>query len=180
MDEPVKVLTPEEEAKAKAEMEELLAKKRSRDAARQAGDGWLVQDVRPGRTGGVYIPPFKLAQMRKEAGEDKASEQFQRLSWDALRKSINGLINKVNTSNLVNIIPELFRENLVRGRGLFARAVMKAQVRRERGVCLFVCAWAFVIVCECVCLRYAFVCETVCVVVCACVCAVVLNELRAR
>lgn len=34
----------------------------------------------------------------------------------------------MNTANLVNIIPELFRENLVRGRGLFSRAVMKAQM----------------------------------------------------
>ncbi len=127
VDEPVKELTPEEEARAKAEMAELLAKKRAANIAK-AGPGFLLQDVRPGRTGGVYVPPFKLAQMRKEAGEDKSSEQFQRLSWDALRKSINGLINKVNTSNLVNIVPELFRENLVRGRGLFARAVMKAQM----------------------------------------------------
>lgn len=33
--------------------------------------------------------------MRREIGDDKASEKYQRMSWDALRKSINGLINKV-------------------------------------------------------------------------------------
>lgn len=27
-----------------------------------------------------------------------------------------------------NIIPEMFRENLIRGRGLFARSLMKAQL----------------------------------------------------
>lgn len=83
-----------------------------------------------GRTGGVYIPPFKLAQMQKElAAQNEANDrEKQKLSWEALRKSINGLINKVNVSNIKNIVTELFEENLVRGRGLFARAIMKAQL----------------------------------------------------
>lgn len=82
-----------------------------------------------GRTGGVYVPPFKLAMMRKAMGAiDKSSQENQKQSWEALRKSINGLINKVNVSNIKHIIPELFQENLVRGRGLFARAIMKAQL----------------------------------------------------
>lgn len=34
----------------------------------------------------------------------------------------------MNVSNIAMIIPELFQENLVRGRGLFVRAVMKAQM----------------------------------------------------
>ena len=46
--------------------------------------------------------------------------------WEMLRKSINGIVNKVNVSNISNIIMELFNENLMRGRGLLARAVMKA------------------------------------------------------
>ena len=62
------------------------------------------------------------------AVSDKSSKEYQRMSWEALRKSINGLINKVNTGNMANILPELFHENLVRGRGLFCRAVMKAQM----------------------------------------------------
>ena len=80
------------------------------------------------RAGGIYVPPFKLAQLAKEQSANKADEVHQKLSWDALRKSINGLINKVNVSNIKNIIPELFNENLIRGRGLFARAIMKAQL----------------------------------------------------
>lgn len=80
-----------------------------------------------GRTGGVYIPPFKLARMMKEI-EDKSSVEYQRLTWDALRKSINGLVNKVNATNIKNIIPELFSENLIRGRGLFCRSCMKSQM----------------------------------------------------
>ena len=80
-----------------------------------------------GKSGGVYIPPFRLAQMLKEVG-DKSSPEYQRMTWDALRKSINGLVNKVNVANLKNILPELFAENLVRGRGLFARSCMKSQM----------------------------------------------------
>ncbi len=49
----------------------------------------------------MYIPPFKLAQMKKDAAAlEKGSKKYQRLAWDALRKSINGLINKVNASNI--------------------------------------------------------------------------------
>uniref|UniRef100_A0A5B6ZK31 MI domain-containing protein n=1 Tax=Davidia involucrata TaxID=16924 RepID=A0A5B6ZK31_DAVIN len=80
-----------------------------------------------GRSGGIYIPPFKLARMMKEV-EDKSSPEYQRLTWDALRKSINGLVNKVNATNIKNIIPELLAENLIRGRGLFCRSCMKSQM----------------------------------------------------
>jgi len=48
--------------------------------------------------------------------------------WEMLRKSINGIINKVNTSNISNIIMELFNENLLRGKGLLCRSIMKAQM----------------------------------------------------
>ncbi|KAK9059778.1 hypothetical protein SSX86_020482 [Deinandra increscens subsp. villosa] len=80
-----------------------------------------------GKSGGVYIPPFKLARMMSGV-EDKSSMEYQRMTWDALRKSINGLVNKVNATNIKNIIPELFAENLIRGRGLFCRSCMKSQM----------------------------------------------------
>ncbi|KAF3946075.1 hypothetical protein CMV_027620 [Castanea mollissima] len=60
--------------------------------------------------------------------QDKSSVEYQRLTWDALRKSINGLVNKVNAANVKNIIPELFSENLIRGSGLFCRSCMKSQM----------------------------------------------------
>nr|GEW00564.1 pre-mRNA-splicing factor CWC22 homolog [Tanacetum cinerariifolium] len=47
-----------------------------------------------GKSGGVYIPPFKLARMMSEV-QDKSSLEYQRMTWDALKKSINGLVNKV-------------------------------------------------------------------------------------
>ena len=78
------------------------------------------------RTGGAYIPPKRMT------GDDlalpaKDTEAYQRLSWDALRRSLNGLVNKVNASNLREIVRELIGENLIRGRGLFTRSIMKAQ-----------------------------------------------------
>lgn len=36
-------------------------------------------------------------------------------------------MNRVNVANIKQIVPDLFVENLIRGRGLFARSVMKAQ-----------------------------------------------------
>ncbi|XP_048341309.1 pre-mRNA-splicing factor CWC22 homolog [Sphaerodactylus townsendi] len=78
------------------------------------------------RTGGAYIPPAKLRMMQAQI-TDKNSLAYQRMSWEALKKSINGLVNKVNVSNIENIIHELLQENIVRGRGLLARSILQAQ-----------------------------------------------------
>ena len=79
------------------------------------------------RSGGVYMPPARLRALREAASSDRTSAEYQRLSWDALRKSITGIVNRVNIGNIKNVVPELFAENLIRGRGLFARSIMKAQ-----------------------------------------------------
>lgn len=79
------------------------------------------------RSGGVYVPPARLRAMQEAAAADKSSQEYQRLSWDALRKSITGIVNRVNIANIKQVVPELFAENLIRGRGLFARSIMKAQ-----------------------------------------------------
>uniref|UniRef100_L2GB77 Pre-mRNA-splicing factor CWC22 n=1 Tax=Colletotrichum fructicola (strain Nara gc5) TaxID=1213859 RepID=L2GB77_COLFN len=78
------------------------------------------------RSGGTYIPPARLRALQAQI-TDKSSKEYQRLMWEALKKSINGLINKVNYSNIKHIVPELFGENLIKGRGLFCRSIMKAQ-----------------------------------------------------
>ena len=103
--EPAKPLTEEDkQAAAKAEYEKLLNM----------------------RSGGTYIPPARLRALQAQI-TDKTSKEYQRMAWEALKKSINGLINKVNVSNIKHIVPELFNENLIRGRGLFCRSIMKAQ-----------------------------------------------------
>ncbi|XP_019860320.1 PREDICTED: pre-mRNA-splicing factor CWC22 homolog, partial [Amphimedon queenslandica] len=65
------------------------------------------------KTGGAYIPPSSI---KNHASTDKTSAPYQRMAWEALKKSINRLINKVNVSNIANIVKELVQENLVRGR----------------------------------------------------------------
>jgi pre-mRNA-splicing factor CWC22 len=82
--------------------------------------------ARGGGEGGVYVPPHRAR--AAAASSDPASEDAQRASWERLRKSINGLVNKVTVANLVPCVGELFRLNLVRGRGLLVRALMKAQL----------------------------------------------------
>jgi len=83
--------------------------------------------LQKGVFGGIYIPAFKLAKMMKEC-TDKSGKEYQRLTWDALKKSLNGIVNKVNASNIREMLPELFSENLNRGRGLFCRSMMKSQM----------------------------------------------------
>lgn len=78
------------------------------------------------KSGGAYIPPARL-KMMQDAISDKSSPEFQRLAWEALKKSIVGLVNKVNVSNIGIIVKELFKENIVRGRGVLVRALMQAQ-----------------------------------------------------
>ncbi|CAD6908089.1 unnamed protein product [Tilletia controversa] len=81
------------------------------------------------RAGGAYIPPARLrALMAEAAAGNPGSPEYQRMSWDALKKSITGLINKVAADNIKFVVPELFGgANLIRGRGLFCRAIMRAQ-----------------------------------------------------
>ena len=50
------------------------------------------------RAGGVYIPPHKKRKIEQELMKDQTSQDFQRIKWEALRKSLNGLINKVSES----------------------------------------------------------------------------------
>ena len=84
------------------------------------------QDSLHTRTGGAYIPPALLKRMQDQV-IDKSSAAYQRLSWEALKKSINGLVNKVNVSNIAIIVRELLNENVIRGRGLLCRSLMQAQ-----------------------------------------------------
>lgn len=93
-------------AKEENNSENYLTSKRGKPAT----DGDLMT-----RTGGAYIPPARLRMMQAQI-TDKSSAQYQRIAWEALKKSINGLINKVNVSNLSMIVRELLQENIVRGR----------------------------------------------------------------
>lgn len=83
-------------------------------------------DIITSRTGGAYIPPGKLRLMQASI-TDKSSAEYQRIAWEALKKSIHGHINKVNTSNIGVVARLLFKENIIRGRGLLCRSIIQAQ-----------------------------------------------------
>ncbi len=89
---------------------------------------------------GVYIPPFRRRQLEKEAenAEAKAEDEtvqpvlvppmhVQRQKWEDLKKAINGTINRLNTRTIKELIHGLFKNaNLLRGKGLLAKAVLRA------------------------------------------------------
>lgn len=74
-----------------------------------------AQDPQLTQTGGASIPPAKLRVMQEQI-TDENSVACQRMSWEALKGSTNGLINKVNISNLSIIIQELLPGNSQRER----------------------------------------------------------------
>ncbi|KAH9396929.1 pre-mRNA-splicing factor cwc22 [Tyrophagus putrescentiae] len=84
------------------------------------------QKTSENKTGGAYLPPAKLRLLQDNI-TDNSSEAYQRLTWEELKKRINGLINKVNITNIDTVKKELFAVNLLRGRGLFCRAIIRAQ-----------------------------------------------------
>lgn len=78
----------------------------------------------PRRSIGTYVPPAKRIKSEKF---DIGSEDHQRSLWAENKKKITGLINKANITNVTVIIKELFKCNLIRYKGLFATALLKAQ-----------------------------------------------------
>lgn len=113
-------------------MKEVIEPSDKRPEDYEMGSMKLEQKKKPAlptRAGGVYVPPWKMEKIANDLKtKDPNSKEHQRFMWENLRKSINGLINKVNVSNIQNIILELFQENLIRGRGLLTKAIFKAQM----------------------------------------------------
>jgi len=99
------------------------------DASRKrpsTGDEEQIARPSSKRRGGVYVPPYRAITEDDDAGEFGNAE-YQRRSWNALRKSITGLVNKATAANVRHVAPELLAENLVRGRGLLCRALLRSQ-----------------------------------------------------
>lgn len=70
------------------------------------------------------ITPAKLI---KTEDKEKASRALQCLSWEAMKNSIQDLINKVNVGNIDSIARALFKDNIIRGRGLLTLFIIEAQ-----------------------------------------------------
>jgi hypothetical protein len=72
---------------------------RSRNRKRAYFSSISSVDLLTSRTGGAYIPPAKLRIMQAQI-TDKSSAACQRIAWEALKKSIHGHINKINTGSI--------------------------------------------------------------------------------
>lgn len=110
-----------QEAASKSESKPLTAEDKRELAKKE------YEKLSTARSGGTYIAPHRLRELQKAIGDDQTSKEYQRMYWDALKKSINGIVNKTNRSSIKALVPELFAENLVRGRGLLCRSIMRSQ-----------------------------------------------------
>ncbi|CUM67191.1 uncharacterized protein PRCAT00004884001 [Priceomyces carsonii] len=82
------------------------------------------------RKSGKYVPPSKLRALQESITNtlDSSNEEYQKIKWEELKKSINGQINKLNKSNIKEVVLELFKLNIVRAKGVLVRYLMKAQL----------------------------------------------------
>ncbi|ODV92858.1 hypothetical protein CANCADRAFT_20522, partial [Tortispora caseinolytica NRRL Y-17796] len=51
----------------------------------------------------------------------------QREKWSRLKSNLTGYINRVDRSNVTDMAMNVFRENIIRGKGLYCEIIMKAQ-----------------------------------------------------
>lgn len=86
-----------------------------------------LQELLKLKSGGTYVPPSKLRALMADIELEANSEEFQKLQWENLRRKINSIINKVNKDNIKELVVQLFRLNLIRGRGLLCNSLMKSQ-----------------------------------------------------
>ncbi|KPI85033.1 hypothetical protein ABL78_5917 [Leptomonas seymouri] len=78
----------------------------------------------------LYVPPHRRQEATASSSVDlhsTSSPAFQQEAWRALSRSITSVVNRVSKDNLEQSAIELFRENLIRGRGLLARSLMRTQ-----------------------------------------------------
>lgn len=117
--------------KQRMEMGLISDEKNNSDKIENAQTDEIESRVKAGEQRNVYRPPGALlsvdAQLASLDPNDKSSEQYQKVTWEMMKKSIHGLINKVNTGNIKEIVLDLFKLNLIRSRGYLARSIMKAQ-----------------------------------------------------
>lgn len=76
----------------------------------------------------VYVPPFRAARQSEPTNALERERRKQMLAWTNLRKRINGVINRVNSSNIRSCAVDLFRVNILRGKGVLCKCLMRAQL----------------------------------------------------
>ncbi|CAF0976423.1 unnamed protein product [Rotaria magnacalcarata] len=82
----------------------------------------------PVHTNGFPIPPAKRHRSQGTLTDILITE-YQRLAWKDLRKTIKRQVKKLKNSNVQKVARELFKCNIIRGRGLLAKAIIKVQIK---------------------------------------------------
>jgi pre-mRNA-splicing factor CWC22 len=103
---------------------------RGEDSECSAASAATAREERSVLTSELYLPPFRVAELQRRYDESGGLSpiDFQRLSWEKLRKRINGIVNRANKSNAGDCVVELFNANIVRGMGMLCISIMRAQV----------------------------------------------------
>ncbi|CAF3195421.1 unnamed protein product [Rotaria socialis] len=73
------------------------------------------------------IPPAKRRRLQGTLTKTLITE-YQRLAWEALKENIKDKVKEADRSNLSAISRGLFKCNILRGRGLVANAIIRAQL----------------------------------------------------
>lgn len=55
--------------------------------------------------------------------------RYQRLAWKDFKRIVKQELREADKEDIPDIIRELFTNNLIRGRGLFAKTIIKAQIK---------------------------------------------------
>ncbi|CAF2063531.1 unnamed protein product, partial [Rotaria magnacalcarata] len=82
------------------------------------------------------IPPAKRRRLQGALTKTLITE-YQRLAWKALKENIKDKVKEADKSNLSAISRELFKCNIIRGRGLVANAIIRAQLRSPSSTPLY-------------------------------------------
>lgn len=74
-----------------------------------------------------FVPPGLRKEREDDAVLEENSEAYQREMWTALVSTLTGIVNRVTADTVEDSATDLFRENIVRGRGLLAQRLMRTQ-----------------------------------------------------
>ncbi|KAH8583587.1 uncharacterized protein ELE39_000355 [Cryptosporidium sp. chipmunk genotype I] len=74
-----------------------------------------------------YIPPFKKRNFEVSQSLSNDREHQKKL-WNKLEKSIRGEINKLNFSNIEQVLVNILKNNIIRGRGILVNCIIRAQL----------------------------------------------------
>ncbi|KAJ1612374.1 NIC+MI domains containing protein [Cryptosporidium canis] len=89
-----------------------------------------------------YVPPFKN---RKFLSSDNLNHRdHQEKLWIDLEKNIRGEINKLNISNIQQVLANILKNNIIRGRGILVNCILRAQLCSQSYTDIICCLSAII------------------------------------